>query len=158
MRIRNTVAVVLFALPLLAADQSEIRRIPNRFVVPSWQQRVASHDSEIARELRVTIPHMPATGESAEQFVATYAARDGERIVRESHGAKRWCRTVVRVVSNVLATAGLAAFIVRGNALTPYTARAVPRTGKQWCQNRDTSGFEARIWLVKLPASGRKIG
>jgi len=115
MKVQFGISVVcLVALPMFAADQSEVKRIQDRFLAPCcWQQSVAVHDSEIAKQMRVEIASMVATGKSEEQIVDVYVARYGERILREPRGAKRWWLTLVPLVSIALATAGLLLFLRR---------------------------------------------
>ncbi|HVP11578.1 MAG TPA: hypothetical protein VMV94_10370, partial [Phycisphaerae bacterium] len=60
MRTLPVVAVLtLLGLPLVAADKDQVRRIQERLMAPCcWQQTVAVHDSDIAKQMRTEIERM----------------------------------------------------------------------------------------------------
>ncbi len=106
--------LALLGLHLPAANDGQVRRIQDRFMVPCcWQESVAVHRSEIAGEMRAEIARMVAVGKSEEQIIDFYVARYGERILREPRGSKRRWLTLVPIVSIVLALTGLIEFLRR---------------------------------------------
>ena len=110
----SALVLLLLALQPSTGEENAVKRIQDRFLAPCcWQQSVAVHDSDIAKQMRAEIGSMVASGKSEEQIVDVYVARYGERILREPRGAKRWWLTVVPLVSIALATAGLVLFLRR---------------------------------------------
>jgi len=106
--------LTLLGLPLVAADKDQVRRIQERLMAPCcWQQTVAVHDSDIAKQMRTEIERMVANGESEQQIVDQFVARYGERILSEPRGAKSWWLILVPLITFTLATLGLIAFIFR---------------------------------------------
>ena len=88
---RVLAGLLLVGLHLGAADKDDTKRIQDRLLAPCcWQQSVAVHDSDIARQMRAEIARLAASGKNEEQIVEVYVARYGERILREPRGAKRW--------------------------------------------------------------------
>ena len=115
MKVQFGISVVcLVALPMFAADQSEVKRIQDRFLAPCcWQQSVAVHDSDIAKQMRVEIASMVATGKSEEQIVDVYVARYGERILREPRGANWWWSILTPLAAMALGSACILVFLRR---------------------------------------------
>jgi cytochrome c-type biogenesis protein CcmH len=110
----KTLVLLLLALQPLTAEENAVKRIQDRFLAPCcWQQSVAVHNSDIAKQMRAEIASMVADGKNEEQIVDVYVARYGERILREPRGARRWWLTLVPLVSIALATAGLVLFLRR---------------------------------------------
>jgi len=121
---RVIAAALLFGLHLNAAGDA-VRRIQDRFLAPCcWQQSVAVHDSDIAKQMRAEIAGMVASGRSEEQIVDFYVARYGERILREPRGAYWWWSIVIPMVSIALATACLVLFLRRQRRETAVAANA----------------------------------
>ena len=105
---------MLILASLVLAAEDDTRRIQDRFLAPCcWQQSVAVHDSDIAKQMRAEIASMAADGKNEEQIVDVYVARYGERILREPRGANWLWSIMVPTVSITLATAGLLWFIRR---------------------------------------------
>jgi len=110
----HTLVLLLLALQPLAAEENPVKRIQDRFLAPCcWQQSVAVHDSDIAKQMRAEIASMVADGKNEEQIVDLYVARYGERILREPRGANWLWSILVPLASIVLATAGLVLFLSR---------------------------------------------
>ena len=110
---RVIVSALLFGLHVNAADDA-LRRIEDRFLAPCcWQQSVAVHDSDIAKQMRAEIAGMVADGKNEEQIVDVYVARYGERILREPRGGYWWWSVMVPTVSIILAATGLVFFLRR---------------------------------------------
>ena len=110
---RWILAALLLGLQVNGADNT-VRRIQDRFLAPCcWQQSVAVHDSDIAKQMRAEIASMVADSKNEEQIVDLYVARYGERILREPRGANWLWSILVPLASIVLATAGLVLFLSR---------------------------------------------
>ena len=126
MIVRFGISVVcLVALPMFAVGQSGVKRIQDRFLAPCcWQQSVAVHDSDIAKQMRAEIATMVAAGRNEEQIVDVYVARYGERILREPRGGYWWWSVMVPAVSIILAAAGLVMFLSRQRKQPVLAARA----------------------------------
>ena len=110
----SALVLLLLALQPLTAEENAIKRIQDRFLAPCcWQQSVAVHDSDIAKQMRAEIAGMVASGKSEEQIVDVYVARYGERILREPRGGYWWWSVMVPAILIVLAAAGLVLFLRR---------------------------------------------
>ena len=112
--LRVVACLVLLGLHLGAADVDRTRRIQDRFLAPCcWQQSLALHDSDIAREMRAEIAGMVASGKNEEQIVDVYVARYGERILREPRGANWWWSILIPLATFTLATTWLLSYVAR---------------------------------------------
>jgi cytochrome c-type biogenesis protein CcmH len=110
----KTLVLLFLALQPLAAEENAVKRIQDRFLAPCcWQQSVAVHDSDIAKQMRAEIASMVANGQNEAQIIDLYVARYGERILREPRGANWWWSILVPLALIALATAGLVFFLRR---------------------------------------------
>ena len=122
---RVLACLLLVGLHLGAADNDDTKRIQDRLLAPCcWQQSVAVHDSDIARQMRAEIARLKASGKNEEQIVEVYVARYGERILREPRGAKRWWSILVPITMIALATGGLVLFLRRQQKRLAFEADA----------------------------------
>ena len=110
----STLAVLLLALQPLSGEDNAAKRIQDRFLAPCcWQQSVAVHDSDIAKQMRAEIASMAASGKSEDQIVAVYVARYGERILREPRGANWWWSILAPLAAMAVGSACLLVFLRR---------------------------------------------
>lgn len=110
----SKLVLLLLALQPLSGEDNAVKRIQDRFLAPCcWQQSVAVHDSDIAKQMRAEIAGMVAGGKTEEQIVDVYVARYGERILREPRGANWWWSILAPLAAMALGSACLLVFLRR---------------------------------------------
>jgi cytochrome c-type biogenesis protein CcmH len=115
--------ILLGAAPLDREQQARLERLGKALLAPCcYQEVVATHTSEVARQMREELAEMVAAGRSEREILDYYKQRYGTRVLAEPEGAQWWVMNVVPVAM-LAAGAGLVVHLVRkwrrGPASTP---------------------------------------
>lgn len=106
--------MMLLGGPQLDAGQrARLQRLENALLAPCcYQEVVATHASEVAKQMRAELAELVAAGRSDREILDYYKRRYGARVLAEPEGAQWWVMNVVPIVM-LAGGAGLVAHLVR---------------------------------------------
>lgn len=82
-----------------SAQQARLDRLEHALLAPCcYQEVVATHNSEAAKQMRAELAEMVAAGRSDREILDFYKQRYGKRILAEPEGAQWWIMNIVPVV------------------------------------------------------------
>ncbi len=104
--------IILLAGPTLdPTQQARLRKLENALLAPCcYQEVVATHSSEVAKQMREELAAMVAAGRSEREILDYYKQRYGTRVLAEPLGAQWWVMNLVPVamlLAGGLVVAGL---------------------------------------------------
>lgn len=101
--------ILLGSTQLDATQRARLERLENALLAPCcYQEVVATHASEAAKQMRAELAELVAAGWSDREILDHYKRRYGARVLAEPEGAQWWVMNVVPMVM----LAGGAALVV----------------------------------------------
>lgn len=118
-------AMILWTGPALNSQQRErLERLEKALLAPCcYQEVVATHVSEVAKQMRAELAQMVAEGRSEREILDHYKRRYGRRVLAEPEGTQWWVMNVVPV-GMLLAGGLLVVYLVRKWRRAPAPTQA----------------------------------